>query len=312
MAQPNFPVASSYAGKAAGFYISAALKQVNSLDYMTLMENVAYKSVIQRMEGASLIADATCDFTDAGTLTMSEKILQTKEIQINVDLCKLQLLTSWEALQMRAGAGAPPPPSFTDYVISYMGEIIANQTELNIWQGVNTTGGEFDGFVGVGVGYLLPAGTNADATVVQSAATAAYTAGNIIANLQQLVTDITGGTAVNILGKEDAGIYMNHKTYQFYISAVSALGYVNAYQMNGDYEPRFEGIRIFVCNGMIDNQMVFAQTSNLYAGTSLLSDTTRINILDMANLDASENLRCVARYALGVQTGVGADIVRQS
>ena len=63
---------------------------------------------------------------------------------------------------------------------------------------------------------------------------------------------------------------------------------------------------------MIDNQMVFAQTSNLYAGTSLLSDTTRINILDMANLDASENLRCVARYALGVQTGVGADIVRQS
>jgi hypothetical protein len=35
-------------------------------------------------------------------------------------------------------------------------------------------------------------------------------------------------------------------------------------------------------------------------------------LMDMAQLDGSDNMRLVARYSAGVQTGVGADIVRQS
>ena len=82
--------------------------------------------------------------------------------------------------------------------------------------------------------------------------------------------------------------------------------------MNGDYEPVFEGYKIAVCPGMPDNQVVAAQKSNLFYGTDLLSDATRINLLDMSTLDGSDNIRCVARYSGGVQTGVGADILRQS
>jgi len=67
-----------------------------------------------------------------------------------------------------------------------------------------------------------------------------------------------------------------------------------------------------VCNGMEENQMVVAQKSNLFFGTDLLSDATRINLMDMATLDGSDNIRMVARYSAGVQTGTGADIVRQS
>ena len=105
---------------------------------------------------------------------------------------------------------------------------------------------------------------------------------------------------------------MNPKTYAFYVSAVSTLGYVNAYNMNGDYEPVFEGYKIAVCPGMVDNQLVAAQRSNMYAGTDLISDTTRIALLDMSSLDGSSNIRVVCKYSMGVQTGVGADIVRQS
>ena len=63
---------------------------------------------------------------------------------------------------------------------------------------------------------------------------------------------------------------------------------------------------------MIDNQMVFAQSSNLFFGTDLLSDSTRISLLDMAPLDGSDNINLVARYTAGVVAGVGADVVRQS
>ena len=300
-----FTTTSNFAGKAAGFYIAAALKASNSLDYLTMIENIKFKSNIQKMAGSGVVADATCDFTSAGTLALTEKVLEPRNQQINLELCKSTLLDSWEALQMRAGAGAPPPASFDDYVISYMGEIIAEATENSIWNGAGAAG-DFQGFLNTN-GYLMPTGTNADATVVQDAASAAYSAANIIANLQAAVAAIPLST----LGKEDLHIYMNQRTYQYYISAVSELGYVNAYNMNGDYVPMFEGYKIAPCNGMLENQLIIAQKSNLFFGTDLISDSTRIDLIDMA-FTGSDNMRLVCRYSAGVQSGVGADIVRQS
>tara|TARA_R100000664_G_scaffold1038_2_gene2772 strand:+ start:505 stop:1419 length:915 start_codon:yes stop_codon:yes gene_type:complete len=302
-----FTTTSNFSGKAAGFYISAALKEATSLDFLTIIENVKFKSNIQKMAGSGLVKDASCDFTDAGTLALTEAVLTPKNLQINIDLCKKTLLDSWEALEMRAGAGAPPPASFDDYVISYMGEIIANATETSIWGGTEATSGEFEGFVSA-AGYLLP---GQDATVIQSTASGAYSAANIIANLQTLTADMAANVSP-ILRKEDLYIYMNAKTYAFYVSAVSTLGYVNAYNMNGDYEPVFEGYKIAVCPGMVDNQLVAAEKSNLFFGTDLVSDHTRIQLLDMSQLDGSDNMRLVARYSAGVKQGVGADIVRQS
>ena len=185
-----------------------------------------------------------------------------------------------------------------------MGEIIAQATENSIWAGTNVAG-QFNGFLGAVTGLLLPA---VDATVVQDAAGGAYSAATIIGELQGAVASIP----VTTLGKEDLHIYMSQRTYQYYISAVSTLGYVNAYNMNGDYVPMFEGYKIAVCNGMLENEVVIAQKSNLFFGTDLLSDATRINLMDMAALDGSDNIRMVARYSAGVQTGTGADIVRQS
>ena len=148
-----FTTTSNYAGKAAGFYVSAALNQATSLDFLTMIENIKYKSNIQKMAGSSLVKDATCDFTDAGTLALTENVLTPKNLQINLDLCKKTLLDSWESLQMRAGAGAPPPASFDDYVISYMGEIIAEATEESIWAGT-AVAGKFNGFLGAVTGLL--------------------------------------------------------------------------------------------------------------------------------------------------------------
>ena len=105
---------------------------------------------------------------------------------------------------------------------------------------------------------------------------------------------------------------MNWKTYRFYISAISTLGYVNAYNMNSTYQPVFEGITIQPCPGMPDNQMVAAEKSNLFFGTDLISDNTNIKMLDMTNLDGSDNMRVVAKFSGGVQVGMGADVVSQS
>jgi hypothetical protein len=255
-----FTTTSNFSGKAAGFYISAALKEAKSLGYLTMIENIKFKSNIQKQALSGVLADATCNFTGAGTLALTEAVLEPKNLQVNLDLCKSTLLDSWEALQMRAGAGAPPPASFDDYVISYMAGVIADGTEGGIWTGTAAGAGSFQGFVGTG-GYLLAA---QDATVVQvdndGGAATAYTAANIIANLQ----DLTAAIPAAVYVKEDLHIYMSPKTFRLYISAVSTLGYINAYSMNKDYDAVFEGVKIAVCPGMKDDAMVAAQKSNLF------------------------------------------------
>ena len=298
-----FNVTSNYSGGVFGQYISAALKEAKSLEGLTVLENIKLKQSIRKMAGSSLVADATCDFADAGTLALTEAVLTPKNLQINVDLCKKTLLSGWEAEEMKAGSFNRTAPTFDQYVLSYFGELIADSVEGSIWSGAAATAGQFEGFLTATTGAFAVNGN-----VVANTKTANYDASTIIANLQKLVAAIPA----NVYGRDDLRIYMNMKSYRFYISAISTLGYVNAYNMNGDYVPVFEGITIQPCPGMPDNQMVAAETSNLFYGTDLISDDTNIKMLDMTQLDGSDNMRVVAKFSGGVQVGIGADVVSQA
>jgi len=307
-----FTATSNYAGKAAGFYISGALQSVVSLDYLTMIENIKLQSNIQVMDATvTPVAAATCDFNDAGTLALTEKVLTPANNQINLDLCKAVLLDSFEAMQMRAGAGAPPPASFDDYVISYMGEVIASATETSIWAGVANAGGDFIGFTGAGAAGWLRAGN--DATVNQAVLTGgagvAPVVGTILADLQAAIDAVPAA----VIGKEDLYIFINQQNWQLYIQAVSALTGFPYGNMSDDYSRQFNGIKIAVVNGLQNAAIVVGAKSNMFFGTDLLSDglssSPRIQLLDMANLDGSDNMRMVCRYSAGTQTGVGADLV---
>ena len=299
----GFSITSNYSGEHAGQYIAAALKSATSLEYLNVLENVKFKRNITKVAGASLVANASCDFSDAGTLTLTERVLNPKELQINVDLCKKDLLADWQAAQMRAGAhNRDMSGDFTAFVMSYLSGTIADAVESSIWSGAEATSGQFEGFLTASTGYFAN-----DGTVNTDSAAAAYTASNIIGELQDLVAAVPA----QVYTKEDLYIYMNAKTYRFYISAISAL---SAFPFNhmGQYTPEFEGVKIAVCQGLPDNQMVAAQKSNLFFGTDLISDHSEIRMLDMADLDGSDNIRVVAKFTAGVQHGIGADIVHQS
>ena len=299
----GFDITSNYSGEHAGQYIAAALKSATSLEYLNVLENVKFKRNITKVAGASLVANASCDFSNAGTLTLTERVLNPKELQINVDLCKKDLLEDWQAAQMRAGAhNRDMSNDFTAFVMSYLSGTIADAVESSIWSGAEATGGQFEGFLTATTGYFAT-----DGTVGTDSATAAYDADNVIANLQSLVAAVPA----QVYTKEDLYIYMNAKTYRFYISAISAL---SAFPFNhmGQYSPEFEGVKIAVCQGLPDNKMVAAQKSNLFFGTDLISDHSEIRMLDMSDLDGSDNIRVVAKFTGGVQHGIGADIVYQS
>ena len=295
-------ITETFCGTDAGFYISRALMQVSSLDCMTMIENIKFKTNIQAMNADRLVKNATCDFNNAGELALTEKVLAPKNLQVNFQWCKNNLLSSWEALQMRPGAwNNGDIPSFNEYAISLIAKDIAKETEKAIWNGATLTDGSFQGFTTAATGTFATDGT----IVTPAGATTPFDATNIIANIELGIANIPSA----VLGSDDLRIYMNQKSYMLYIGAISKLGYLNAYNMQGDYVPVVNGIKVCVANGMLDDQIVIAQESNLFFGTDLLSDSTEIRVLDMAALDGSNNVRMVAKYTAGVQHGTGADIV---
>ena len=71
----------------------------------------------------------------------------------------------------------------------------------------------------------------------------------------------------------------------------------------------FDGVKLFVANGLADNTAMAAEKSNLFFGTGLISDHNEVKVIDMADLDGSQNVRVVMRFTAGVQYGVVEDIV---
>jgi hypothetical protein len=309
-------ITSTYAGEAAADYIAAALLSARTLDnqLITIKPNVKFKEVIQKVDVASIVADASCNFVSGGTVTVSERILEPKELQVNLELCKSEFVDSWNALQLGYSAFDEIPRNFNDFLVSYVGGKVAEKTEQDIWSGVSTTNGEFGGFetafsasVAVGGGTdVLPARTNGDGAIISGSVTSA----NVLSKLSAVYDTIPSA----VYGKEDLVIYVGPKVARAYQSALSGNSTLsnNSYnnQLNvGEKPSNFQGIEIVLCPGLSDDKIVAAQKSNLFFGTGLLSDHNEVRVLDMANLDGSQNYRIIMRYTAGTQFGIGQDIV---
>lgn len=300
---------STYAGEFSGKYIAAALLSASTLDSgaISILPNVKFKSVIQKGATDDIVKDASCDFvTNQGTLTLTEAVLQPEEFQVNLQLCKKELHNSWEAAQMGYSAFDNLAPSFAEFVISHVAAKVADKTEKNIWSGSTANSGEFDGFT---------AKLTADADVIDVAA-GTVTAANVIAEMGKVVDAIP--TAV--YGEEDLTLYVSSNVARAYIRALG--GFAATIGANGSDnkgtqwynggELSFDGINIFVAKGLADNTMVAAQKSNLYFGTGILNDQNEVKVIDMSDIDGSQNVRIIMRFTAGVQHVFGGDIVLYS
>jgi len=310
MANPTI-TASSYAGEFAGKYLGAALLSASTLDAgaVTILPNIKYKAAMKVGVMSNLVRSADCDF-DATTsgLTLTEKVLTPTELQVNLQICKKELHADWEAAQMGFSAFDELPPLFSDYVISRVAAEVANATETSIWSGAAGEG-SFDGYLQVA---LADSDVN-DITAV------AIDSSNVIAQLGSVV-DSAVANCPAILGKEDLTLYVSTNVAQAYIRALggfaSNLGGAGTDNKGTQWYNggalSFEGINIFVAKGFGSNKALLTPKSNLFFGTGLLDDRNEVKVIDMADLDGSQNVRVVMRYTAGVQIGIGNDIVLYS
>lgn len=301
-------ITTTYAGEFAGKYISAALLSGSTIANggIEVKPNIKYKEVIKRIATDSIVKNATCDFDATSTITLTERIITPEEFQVNLQLCKKDFKSDWEAVQMGYSGFDNLPPAFADFLLSHVVAKVAEKTEQNIWKGVNANAGEFDGF------QVL---ATADATVIDVAGVSGgVTAANVIGELGKVVDAIPAA----LYGKEDLYLYVSQSVARDYVRALGGFG-ASGLGANGTNAQgtqwfnngslSFDGVKIFVCNGMTNDWMMAAQKSNLYFGTGLLADGNEVKVIDMADIDGSENVRVVMRFTAAVQYGVGSEIV---
>lgn len=293
----------NFAGEKASGYLYPAILAANTIGsgIVTTHENIKYKLNVRNLATTGFLANATCDFTDTGNVALSDVVLEPKELQVNIELCKKDFRTQWEAMEMRGAiTGQELPASFQEFFIQKNLELIAKDFEVAIWQGTNI-GGSFEG---------LQAKLLANGAVVDVVGTT-LSAANILAELVKVYDAIPDEVYV----ADDVKIIIPISAAKFYQQALAAVGSDAGYlaQSTVGAKPlNYQGIDLVVANGLGANKMIAARTSDLHFGTNVLTDLAEVRVIDMAETDGSDNVRFVARMTGGTQITNGANIVYYS
>jgi hypothetical protein len=301
-------ITSTYSGEFSSKYISASLLSGNTLSsgVVEIMPNVKYKSVIQRVETGDLVANAGCEFDPTSSVTLTEIVCEPEPFQVNLQLCKQNFIETWDAVQMGMSAFNPNglPTSFSDYLIAHVSGKVAEHIEETLWEGVNANPGEFDGFHTLGL---------ASASTIKLTGTT-VNAGNVIAELGSIIDAIPS----KVYGKENLYLYVSQNIARAYVRAlggfVATIGGAGTDNKgtqwyNGQAGLSFDGVQIFVANGLDDDHAMAGLKEDFIFSTGLLNDTNEVKLLDMADLDGSQNVRIIMRMTAVANLGIESDIV---
>jgi hypothetical protein len=292
-------ITTTFAGVDTKKYISASLLTSNTIEnnLITVLPNLqGDKQVMHKIALNDIVKNGTCDFDATSTVTMTERILNTKELQVNLQLCKKDYYSTWQAMEMGASAHSVLPKSFADYLLGIVAEKVADNNN-----------GEFDGFeLLLSLDANLPSANEVAGTTVN--------AGNVLTELPKIVAAIPDA----MYGNPDLKIYVARNIMKAYISALAGYG-ANGLGANGmdskgsmwysNGQLSFDGIPVVMASGMSANKAICTTSDNLFFGTKLLSDLNEVKVIDMSEIDGSQNVRMVMRYVAGVQYAIVEDIV---
>ena len=302
-------ITTTYAGKFLQEYIATALLSAPTLDkgLVTIKSNIKYKEVIKKIATGALLSNASCDFSATGSVTLTERVLTPKELQVNQQLCKKDFRSDWEAEEMGISVYDKLAPSFADFILARYAAGVAAENEVSFWRGATGTTGQYDGICTlIAADAALPAAQEIAGTTV--------TASNVLVELRKIVSNIPP----TILGKEDLFIYLPVNMYYAYIQALGGFGAsgLGAAGVGGQgtmwYQNQalsIDGIKVVLAEGLASNVAIAAQKSNLYFGTGLLDDMNEVRLIDTSETLGDQNVRIVMRMTGCANYGFAEEIV---
>ena len=94
---------STFSGKWAGDYIRSAFQANDTLQGITLKENIEYKAVVKRLADDVDFGAANCSFNPLGTINITERVLELKKFQVQRQICVNDFLQDWNAKDAQNG-----------------------------------------------------------------------------------------------------------------------------------------------------------------------------------------------------------------
>lgn len=275
--------------------IKEAVLKAKSASLFNLQTDIKTSAAINLVTVAPVLQDGGCGWSDAGTATLSQRIIETGLMKINQSFCEKDFLKYWTGYEVKVGVGAETLP-FEEYFTSLIVEEVKASIEKMIWQGDKASDdanvNKFDGLI-----KILNA---ADGVVKPTIATGA-TAYEAIKAVYMAIPEKVLDKAVILVGADKFRAFMQEMVEKNYFH-YSADGYPSEeFMLPGT------NTRVIAVNGLNGtNKIVAASLDNLFYGCDLANDA---ETFDMWYSKDFREFRLAISFNAGVQVAFPNEVV---
>ena len=292
---------SSFAGDAIRAYILKALigGETLSTQGLSISTGIKYKRVIKRFTSQDIVQSGGCDFTPAGTLTISEGVLEPQKIKVNEQICFEDIYQLWDSEDMADGMNEEEiPASLLDAIVGEFVGRVAEAVEIQVWQG-DLTGGTGT-YLDLIDGYekILDNGSPIDVNATT------ITSSNVVTEMNKVTA--AQPKAISLKPQSTKVFFVTPAIAEAYQQNLATQGL----RSTADEQPlAFHGIEVRAVGGLSDGKMVLGQRDNFYFGTDLMSDWSDLKALDQRENDGSDYVNFILKGKGDVAIGWTNEVV---
>ena len=115
--------------------IKRAILGANSLNMINRQSGVKGVAALNLISTNPVVADASnCGFNQAGTSELSQRMIETKPLKVNMEFCEKTLKNTWAEYNLRWIAEDKAIP-FEEYITSEIADKVAAKVESYLWMG---------------------------------------------------------------------------------------------------------------------------------------------------------------------------------
>lgn len=295
MANPVMTSLTSYVEQRRLPLIKEAVLKAKSASLFNLQTDIKTSAALNLLSTAIQFGDGlTCGWDEAGTQTLSQRILTTGNIKINMAYCDKEMLKYWTQYQVRVAAGQKTLPFEEDFVNAVV-ENVKAAIETAIWQGDTTSQTNnlkyFDGLLKI----LKNAAGIVDVTIT---GTSAYD--DIMAVYNAIPEKVLDG----------ASILVGSDTFRKFIQELVAKNYYHysGENLNGEIMLPGSQVKVIAVNGLNGTDKIVAGQldKNFFYGCDMMNDEEKFELWYSQDF---REFRLAIEFNAGVQVAFPDEVV---
>ena len=274
--------------------ISKAVLGAKTPSLLTLQTGVKGDTALNLLQTSVVFGDgADCGWDEAGTATLTQRIIKPVIAKVNMAFCDKKLIGKWAQSQVRIAAGLEKLPCEEDFMNGVADGIKAG-IEKMVWQGDSANGQsrvECDGFL-----KLL----GADSSVID----VTFTSG---ANVYQRTLQVLDAIPGEVYDK--ASIFMGADYFRSLVQNLVAANLYHYDANDGEMEITLPGtnIKVYGVHGLDGTKKIVAgPRDEMFYGVDFENDE---EVFDLFYSKDNREFRLAVEFACGVQYAFGDHMV---